>query len=389
MMRTSKIQRPIKMSAKSTFIAAFFIAINVLFICGERVIFTSAIAAEPTAAKPALTVATARAQTAPLGLQLSANGNIAAWQDAVIGAQSNGLVLKDVLVNVGDSVRKGQVLARFGSETLLADVAQAQASLAEGQATAADAQANAERARSVQGTDVLSTQQIAQYLTAEKTAQARVNALQASVNAQQLRLAQAEVLAPDSGIISARAATVGAVVGAGTELFRFVRQGRLEWRAEVTSAELPRLKPGTLVTVTTATGAQLAGKVRMVGPTVDPLTRAALVYVDIPPMNPARTGVPVLPGMFAKGVFALGDSTGLTIAQQAVVIRDGFTSVFRLDAGNRVKQLRVTTGRRSGAVIELLDGVKPEDQLVVSGAGFLNDGDLVKVVPALISAVKP
>ena len=364
-------------------------------------------------AKPAMTVTTAKPQTATLSLQLSANGNIAAWQEAVVGSQANGLPLREVLVNVGDVVHKDQVLARFADETVAADLAQAKATLAEAQANAADATANAERARSLQNTEALSAQQLTQFLTAEKAVQARVQAAQAAVAAQQLRVNQAQVLAPDSGVISARQATVGAVAGAGTELFRMVRQGRLEWRAEVTSSELARLRPGTLATVTATSGAQVKGRVRMIAPTVDPQTRAALVYVDIPAMGavpaaaaPGRpkqgaapsggsevreatsVGAPILPGMFGKGVFELGSSSGVTVPQQAVVIRDGFSYVFRLDANNRVSQLKVQTGRRNGTQVEVLGGLKVDEAVIVTGAGFLNDGDLVKVVEAKAAAAK-
>lgn len=345
---------------------------------------TEATVAQPTA-KPALTVTVAQPQTSSLSLQLAANGNIAAWQEALVGSQSNGLQLREVLVNVGDVVRKGQMLAVFANEAALADVAQARATLAEVQASAADALSNAERARSLQGTEALSAQQSTQFFTAEKSAKARLEAAQASLNAQQLRLGFTQVTAPDSGIISARNATVGAVVGAGTELFRLVRQGRLEWRAEVTSSELSRLKPGLLASVTAASGTQVKGKVRMIAPTVDVQTRAALVYVDLPTMSP---GSSVLPGMFAKGVFELGHSNALTAPQQAVVIRDGFAYVFRLTADNHVTQTKVQTGRRNGTQVELLAGVKAADSIVVTGAGFLADGDLVKVVKATIPPVK-
>jgi HlyD family secretion protein len=278
-----------------------------------------------------------------------------------------------------------QLLAVFANEAALADVAQAKATLAEAQASAADALGNAERARSLQGTEALSAQQSTQFFTAEKSAKARLEAAQASLNAQQLRLGFTQVTAPDSGIISARNATVGAVVGAGTELFRLVRQGRLEWRAEVTSSELSRLKPGVLATVTAASGAQVKGKVRMIAPTVDVQTRAALVYVDLPSMSPGNS---VLPGMFAKGTFELGHSNALTTPQQAVVIRDGFAYVFRLTADNHVAQTKVQTGRRNGTQVELLAGVKAADSIVVTGAGFLADGDLVKVVKASIPFMK-
>lgn len=342
----------------------------------------AAVKASPAAgtAKPALTITTTQPSTASLAIKLAANGNVAAWQEASVGAEASGLRLTQVLVNVGDSVKKGQLLATFAGDAVQADVAQAKASLMEAQANAADAAANAERARTLQNTGALSTQQINQYLTAEKTAAARVQASQATLNAQAVRTQNTQVRAPDNGVISARSATVGAVVGAGAELFRMIRGGRLEWRAEVTSAELGRVKPGTTATVQAADGSNVQGKVRMVAPTVDPQTRAALVYVDLPASPSIKAG------MFAKGEFVLGNSNALTVAQSAVVIRDGFSYVFKVGADQRVTQTKVQTGRRVGAQVEVLDGLKADSVVAASGAGFLNDGDLVKVVPATATA---
>jgi RND family efflux transporter MFP subunit len=339
----------------------------------------------PVAARPALTVTSTRAQSSALPIKLSANGNVAAWQEASIGAEISGLRLAEVLVNVGDVVQRGQVLARFATEAVQSDVAQARAAVAEASANAQEASANADRVRALQNTGVFSGQQINQYLTAEQTAKARVESVKAGLAAQLLRLQYAEVRAPDGGVISARLATVGAVVGAGTELFRLIRQGRLEWRAEVSSVELARLRPGTAVTVLAASGSELKGRVRMVAPTVDPQTRSGLVYVDLP--SQSSSGSSFKAGMFARGEFELGSSPALTVPQQAVVVRDGFSYVFRLNADQRVSQLKVQTGRRVGERVELLDGVGAEALLVASGAGFLNDGDLVKVAPG--SATNP
>ncbi len=337
--------------------------------------------ASPGGAKPALTVTTAQPQATALPLGLTANGNIAAWQEAVVGSESNGLRLSEVRAQVGDVVRAGQVLARFADATLLAEVAQAKATLAEAEANAREASLNAERARSLQGTGALSAQQINQYDTTAQTAQARVQAARATLEAQQLRLRQTQVLAPDSGVISARSATVGAVVPSGTELFRLIRQGRLEWRAEVTATELARLPPGTPVRVTAANGTTVRGKVRVQAPTVDVATRSALIYVDLSPA-PVAGAAAVKAGMFAKGEFELGTTTALTVPQQAVVVRDGFSHVFRLQPDGRVSQIRVQAGRRVGDRVEVPDGLTADAVVVVSGAGFLNDGDLVKQVPS-------
>ena len=334
-------------------------------------------------ARPALTVSTAQPQRSSLPLRLAANGNVAAWQEASIGAESNGLRLDEVLVNVGDVVKAGQVLARFASEVVQADVAQARASLLEAQAVAAEAAANAERARSLQATGALSQQQIQQFTTAAQTAQARVESARALLQTQELRLRHTQVRAPDSGIISARTATVGAVLGTGTELFRMVRKGRLEWRAEVTSTELARIQPGAKTRITAASGAMAEGTVRMVAPTVDPQTRNALVYVDLPPKTDFRAG------MFARGEFALGSSDVLTVPQEALVVRDGFTYVFVVGPQQRVQQRKVQTGRRIADRVEILSGLEADTSVAVRGAGFLNDGDLVRVAapPATTSSL--
>ncbi|MES2946061.1 MAG: efflux RND transporter periplasmic adaptor subunit [Pseudomonadota bacterium] len=331
-----------------------------------------------SAPKAALTVTTAQPSQSRLPIKLAANGSITAWQEAIIGSEANGLRLTEVRVNVGDKVSKGQLLAVFALESVQAEVAQSRASLAEAEANALDAAGNADKARTLQASGALSEQQINQYLTAAKTAQARLEVARATLTVQDVRLKQTRLLAPDSGVISARAATVGSVVPAGTELFRMIRGGRLEWRAEVTSTELGRLQVGTAVNVVAANGVELKGKVRMIAPTVDPLTRSGLVYVDLP----ADALTPVKAGMFAKGEFDLGTSGALTIPQQAVVIRDGFSYAFVLGPNNQVSQVKLQTGRRLGDRVEVNSGLKADAVLVASGAGFLNDGDLVSVVAA-------
>ena len=349
-------------------------------ILGIAALFSSQIKAaddkKAAPAKAALTVTTVQPVQSSLSLKLPANGTVVAWQEAIIGSEANGLRLVDVRVNVGDRVTKGQVLASFATEQVNAEVAQARASFAEAQANALDAVGNADKARTLQASGALSEQQINQYTTADKTAKARLEAARAMLVVQQVRLKQTGVVAPDSGIISSRNATVGAVVGSGTELFKMIRGGRLEWRAEVTSSEMAGIKPGTTATVTAASGAQVQGKVRMIAPTVDSVTRNALVYVDLP------TNPNIKAGMFARGEFELGSSSVLSLPQQALVLRDGFTYAMRLEPGNKISQIKLQTGRRVGDAVEIIKGAKTGEQFVASGAAFLADGDLVKVVAA-------
>ena len=349
-------------------------------ILGITLLFSSQVKAaddkKAAPAKAALTVTTVQPVQSSLPLKLPANGTVVAWQEAIIGSEANGLRLVDVKVNVGDRVTKGQVLATFATEQINAEVAQARASFAEAQANALDAAGNADKARTLQASGALSEQQINQYITADKTAKARLEAAKAMLAVQQVRLKQTGVVAPDSGVISSRSATLGAVVGSGTELFKMIRGGRLEWRAEVTSSEMAGIKPGTVASVTAASGAQVQGKVRMIAPTVDNVTRNALVYVDLP------ANANIKAGMFARGEFELGSSSVLTLPQQALVLRDGFTYAMRLEPGNKISQIKLQTGRRVGDLVEIIKGAKVGEQFAASGAAFLADGDLVKVVTA-------
>jgi RND family efflux transporter MFP subunit len=285
---------------------------------------------------------------------------------------------------VGDSVKRGQLLVSFAPESVQADVALARAALNEAQANAAEALANADRARAVQGTGAVSAQQINQYLTQEATAKARVESARAQLDAQLLRLKQTQLLAPDGGIISARSTSVGSVVGAGAEMFKLIRQGRLEWRGEVTAAEFARIRPGMNVIITAPGGVQARGRVRMLAPTVDAATRNGVVYVDLLGALTAgqSMGAAFKPGMYARGDFELGSTGALTVPQTAVVVRDGFSYVYRVGADNKVSQLKVQTGRVVGEHIEIQSGVKPEDRLVAGGGSFLSEGDTVKVVNA-------
>jgi RND family efflux transporter MFP subunit len=326
------------------------------------------------APRPSLTVTVVKPAHGNLPIRLQANGNITAWQEASVGAEVNGLRLSAVHVNVGDVVRKGQVLAEFARETTQADSLQSRASLMQAEASFENARADADRARAIQDSGALSASQVAQYLTQEKVARAQLEAAKAALGATEVRLGNTRVLAPDGGVISARGATVGAVVGAGQELFRLVRQSRMEWRGEVTPSEVGRIRIGQKVQVTAATGLEIAGQVRAIAPSAEPQTRNILVFVDLPRHADLKAGT------FARGFFDLGQSDALTVPSQSIVVRDGSNYVFVIDAQNKASQRKVQTGRRVDERVEVLEGLKPDEAVAVQGAGFLNEADLVKVV---------
>ena len=191
-------------------------------------------------------------------------------------------------------------------------------------------------------------QQIEQYMAQEASTKARVAAAEASLLSHQIRLKQTKVLAPDTGVISARAATVGAVIPTGQELFRLIRQGRLEWRAELTSSEVGAIKQGMEAHLTMPDGQKVVGKVRMVSPMVDAQTRNAMVYVDLPVNNQIKSG------MFARGSFELGEKEAVTLPASALILRDGFAYLMQVDQQNRVKQIKVQAGKRMGDRVEII-----------------------------------
>ncbi|MBS1142090.1 MAG: Secretion protein HlyD [Proteobacteria bacterium] len=326
------------------------------------------------ASRPALTVRLTAPQTESWPLVLPANGNVVAWQEAVIGPEIANYRITEVRVQVGDLVKKGQVLARIASDTVASELAEAKASVAELEASAAEAKSNAERAKELKEKGFYSSQLNTQYQTAEHTALARLAAARARQQAAGLKMDKTGVLAPDDGVISARSATVGSLTQPGQELFRLIRGGRLEWRAEVPSADLGKLRAGVLATLTAPSGETVKGSVRAVAPSVDPQTRSGLVYVDLPATAAIRAG------MFARGEFQLAQSPALTLPQSALVLREGFAYVFRLEGEDRVAQTKVELGRRLGERVEIVSGLNGGARVVETGAGFLADGDAVKVV---------
>lgn len=325
-------------------------------------------------ARPALSVRLVAPRREEWPLLLPANGNIVAWQESVIGPEIANYRITEVHAQVGDRVRKGQVLARIASDTVASEAAEARAAVAELEAAAGEAEANAERARELRAQGFYSSQLATQYQTAGNTARARLAAARARLQAAELKLARTRVLAPDDGVVSACAAAVGSLTQPGQELFRLIRGGRLEWRAEVAAADLARLRPGLAARVEAPDGAQVAGTVRAVAPSIDAETRNGLVYVDLPASEAVRAG------MFARGRFELAHQPALSVPQSALLLREGFAYVFRLEGTDRVALTKVVTGRRQGDRVEVVEGLAPEARVVAAGAGFLADGDAVRVV---------
>lgn len=356
-------------------LALVFAAVVAVSIASAALLISTASAAGsmPVAAAPAaLAVTRSMAVAQRWPETLNAVGSIAAWQEVVIGAEIGGLRLSRLLVDAGDRVTRGQLLAELSPGTLKTDLDASRAALEEAGIAAEAAHRAAGRARALKGTEALSAQDIDQAVVAAETAQARLAAARVDAQANALRLGYTQVRAPDDGVISARLAVQGALIPSGAELMRLQRHGRLEWRAELPGPELARVAPGQAVRLQLGAARVVEGRVRAVSPQVDPQSRAGIVHVDLRPDAALRAG------LFARGELLLGERTVVTVPESAVLLRDGFGHVFLVE-GSKVRRRKVTLGARRGDRVEIREGLAAGSEVVDSGVDFLADGATVRL----------
>lgn len=335
--------------------------------------------AAPPQATPALAVTVVPAQVREVERAIAVSGAVAAVEEMQLGVEVSGLRVTGLYVDVGQFVRRGQVLLELDARTLESDLAQARAALNEAQAGASLAQANLRRAEPLAAGRYISAGQIDELRAARNQANARVATARAALDAAQLRRDFAELRAPADGIVSKRLVQPGQVVAGGTELLRLIRDGRLEWRAELAEAELAQVNEGDPVVVT-ARGGSVEGQVRAVAPGVDAASRTGTVYADLPEPDGLQVGA------YVPGRILVGAAKALVLPASAIVTRDGNTYVFTVDAGNVARRLRVGTGTRARGMVEIVEGLGPGTRVIDRGAGFVGDGDPVRVVAATDAA---
>ena len=305
--------------------------------------------------------------------QIEAHGNIMPWQETRIGTEIGGLRLVSVQANVGDVVKKGQVLAQLNPAPVEAELDAANAQLMEVQAALAQATATLERAKRLAPSGGVSQQEMTLYETQKQTAAARLNAARAQVKTQQLRLNSATLVAPDDGVISSRSVAEGAIVQAGSELFRLIRQGRLEWRAEVKGETLLKISAGQEVTVKSPMELEVKGHVRQVSPTIDMTTRNGLVYVDLPPNTNLKAG------LYVSGTIALIKRKALTLPSSAVLHEGEVSRVFKVNASSKIEAVEVQIGRVKDGLEEITSGLDGHTQVIAKDVELLKTGETVNV----------
>ena len=361
-------------------VAAIGLGAGVFFMKNQ-----GASAAKPAAAPVAsMTVSVVSPSQADFARVIAATGTVSARDELLVGSDASGVRLLEVLTDVGSVVHKGQLLARGDDTQLQTQLAAQVATVKQMRAEAAQADANLERAEKLKDSGVYSFEALQTRRTAAATAAAKVELALAQQRELEVKIAHTRVVAPASGVISKKSATVGAVVSAGSELFRLIRDGELEWRAELPSHSLTRISNGATVRISLDDGNTIQAKVRLVAPTIDAATRNGLVYVSLPASKNA--GVALKAGGHARGEILMSSAQALALPETAVMARDGYPFVYTVGDDRVARLTKIETGSRQAGMVEVSNGLGAESRVVATGAGFVKDGDLVRIAPSAMKS---
>lgn len=356
--------------------------------------------------QPAMSVTIAPVQTTSVARTLNVTGTVAARDLIPVLSETTGLQIRQILVDEGDVVNKGQVIAVLDNSVLQAQinearadiesnqavVGQRQAALAQARATLAEAQRNLQRYQQLANDGAISRQELDTRATTAATAREAVRVAQANINSAladvrssragleqlQTQLGQTLVRAPASGLVAEATAEVGDVASGTQKLFSIIQNGALELQAQVPATQLPqvRIDAPAVVTYDADPRVRLQGRVREIAPLIDPESRKATVRINLPPTSLLRSG------MFARAAITTATVPGVTVPAKAVLPQpDGSAIVFVLSGADTVKAQTVETGGvPNGGIVEIKSGLQPGDRVVVAGAGYLKDGDRIRIV---------
>jgi HlyD family secretion protein len=304
-------------------------------------------------------------------------GTIGARYDIPIGVEGDGGLVNAIYVEAGDHVKRGQLLARLSINVLQPQVGSLSAALEQARAEAELAQAEYQRALAVGVAGALSVEETERRRSTAVTAAAKVKVAAAQLAEAQARLGRAEVRAPADGTILTRNVELGqAATPGGAALFRLAQGNEIELRGEVAEQDLPLLKVGQAVNVSLTGVAQVfSGRLRLLGAVIDPQTRLGMARIALP-ANPV-----LRPGAFARAEVTISNAERAVLPQTAVLSDVKGSYVLIVNAQGKVERRNV---RVSGIVLNgvaIASGVDPQDRVVASAGGFLQEGETVKAAP--------
>lgn len=349
------------------------------------------------------TITVVRAQQRDFAETLLVTGSLVAREQVLVAPEISGQRILQVLVEEGDTVRKGEVLARLVATNLdaqvaqnkaatdraIAAIAQAESAIAQAKANLVQAESALERATHLKSSGNISQATYDQRLATTQSARAQyasaVDGLKAAkAEVAQLKAQRAEldwrrrntlVRAPADGVVSRRNARIGALASATAEpMFQIIRNGEIELDGEATADQLAQIKLGHTATVAVTGVTDLKGKVRLISPAVDPTTRLGRVRISLPRHNGLRIGA------FARARILTETSRGLSVPLSAVMYDGNVRFVLTVENGT-VKRSEIETGLEQDGHVEVRRGLAPQAVVIAKAGTFLRDGDRVRTMP--------
>ena len=321
------------------------------------------------------TVSAVTTAVSSLPRTITASGTVSAWEEVPVGAETGGLTATIVHVDEGSYVRQGQALVQMNDVLLRAQLRQQQAAVQTAEANAARDDAALSRAQDLKERGFLSQASLDQSLANQRASAANLASARAGLSETQTRLSQAIIRAPVSGLIVSRSVTRGQIIQPGQELFRIVRDGRLELDAQVPETELAVLSAGQSVRITSSQTEPSTGTIRIVTPQVDGQTRLGIARISLDPASGLKAG------MFARAEISAGEREAITVPNAAVLYRDNKAGVYVIGQNNVATFTPVKVLLRNDES-SALEGLQAGVRVAVDGAGFLSDGDVVTIAAA-------
>jgi HlyD family secretion protein len=334
---------------------ALLLSATAMASCGK-----TEVAENPVTSAPTVSVTTIQKRALAGGV--SASGSLLPREEAAVGSELAGYRVAYVRADEGDWVKAGQSLAQLDDTLLRAQIDQQAAQTAQ-----AEAQAN--RVSGLDNAGVLSQEQI-------ETRRFQAQAAKAALAEMKTRDARMTITAPVSGRILERTVRPGEVAGGNGVWFRIARDGLVELEAQMNEIDVSKVRLGQSVQVTLPSGSVVNGQVRLISPRIDPATKLASVRVRLPVRNDLR------PGGFARATFNPNGAATLAVPESAVRYDTAGASVVAVDAKNTTHLIPVRTGARSGGWVELVQGPAEGTRVLLGGAAFALEGNLVRPVAA-------
>lgn len=312
----------------------------------------------------------------PMAGTLKASGLLLPREEATVGSELSGYRVAEVPVDEGAWVKQGDVLAVLDGGLLQARIAQAQASVAQASAQATQAGAEAARVQGLDGTGILSDEQIGSRRAAAKASLAGVQVAQAQLNELQTQEKRLVVRAPVAGRVLERNVRRGDVTNPGQAMFRMARDGLIELDAEVPEDVLSGISIGDRATVKLPSGAELVGTARRISPRIDPQTKLGRVRVRLPQDAALRSGG------YAHAIFSRAATPVPVVPEKAVQFEASGPLLIVIDKAQRAHRVAIKTGARADGFVAIEDGPPVGTRVALGGGAFLLDGDLVAPVHA-------